>query len=372
MIRPSICLVIGSLAEAGGAERTVVTFASEWSDRWDVVILTLDDGLSGSFYPIDPRVTLQHLGVARSSSGTIDALRNALRAAGVLRRAIQSIKPAVCISFLDTTNVLTLFSTAALRVPVIVSELTMPGIHPLPKIWSLLRRILYRRAAAVVVQTERAAAYFRRLSNVSVIPNGVPPVTFAASASPIAFEALTLLAVGRLATVKRFDLLIRVFERLSRDLADWRLIILGDGPERERLEQLVVGLGLQSRVELRGRVANPQDYYAGADLFVLTSSYEGFPTALCEAMASALPVVAFDCPAGPAELIRDQVDGLLIENGSEEQLESALRALMTDGSRREAFAARSAEIVTRFNREMQNAAWKNLVQRAAGDGRKFN
>jgi len=121
-----------------------------------------------------------------------------------------------------------------------------------------------------------------------------------------------VLAVGRFTKVKGFDLLIKAFAGIAIAYADWDLVILGEGPERSDLEAQVEALGLGHRVKLPGRAGNMPDWYARADLFVMSSHFEGFPLVLVEAMAHGCPAVSFDCDTGPRDIIRDEMDGRLV------------------------------------------------------------
>src|SRR5262249_50312577 len=160
--------------------------------------------------------------------------------------------------------------------------------------WRFLRNWIYPLANRIVVQTERTALAFpsRIRQKAIVIPNPVHP--------PSAVDAQrestrSVIAIGRLTKEKGFDLLIRAFARLSTRHPEWRLTILGDGPLRMEIEHLLDELGLKEAVKLPGEVKNIDDYVTQAEIFVLSSRYEGFPNALCEAMAGGLAVVSADC-----------------------------------------------------------------------------
>jgi GalNAc-alpha-(1->4)-GalNAc-alpha-(1->3)-diNAcBac-PP-undecaprenol alpha-1,4-N-acetyl-D-galactosaminyltransferase len=158
-------------------------------------------------------------------------------------------------------------------------------------------------------------------------------------------------------------LLIAAFANVAPAFPDWRLVIAGDGVERPALEALVADLGLSDRVSLPG-VVDATAHLADADLFVLSSRYEGFPNVLMEAMAAGLPVIAFDCQSGPSEVIRDGVDGLLVPPGDATALAVRMGQLMDDPDTRQRLGAAAPDVVHRFGIERVMGMWEDLVDAA--------
>jgi GalNAc-alpha-(1->4)-GalNAc-alpha-(1->3)-diNAcBac-PP-undecaprenol alpha-1,4-N-acetyl-D-galactosaminyltransferase len=363
-----LTMIISSLS-SGGAERVASVMANHWAKKgWPITLLTFDDGET-PFYPLDSRISHRSLALARVSSNPLEAARNNLRRIRRLRSAIRQSRPDCVLSFMDQMNVLTLLAAEGLRVPVIVIEQNYPPEHKLSRTWNRLRDWTYPRAFRVVGVTARVLSHFspRIQSRSAVIHNPVlrPPAIPAGPAEKL-LDRPALLSIGRLHEQKGHDLLLRAFARLKDRHANWSLTILGEGPRRQELETLSHRLGISERVKLPGRTPDPDQFLRQADLFVMASRFEGFPMALGEAMARGLPVIATDCPSGPAEMIRDGVDGVLVPNGDVEALAAAMNRLMSDEPLRLQLSRRAPEAAERFGLEGIMRTWEELLARSTG------
>jgi GalNAc-alpha-(1->4)-GalNAc-alpha-(1->3)-diNAcBac-PP-undecaprenol alpha-1,4-N-acetyl-D-galactosaminyltransferase len=362
-----ITLVIPSL-ERGGAERVMSILANSWAEQGrDVTLLTLNRG-GVPAYPLDPSVKLRNLGLpGEAASHFVSAVWRQVGRIRAIRRAIRESPPDLIISFLERTNILTLAATRWLDVPVIVSERADPALYDIGRMWQILRRLAYRFADALVCQTSSALDWFQKRIEVRgwVIPN---PVVLPSESAGLDHGwdkdggGLTIVAMGRLISQKGFDLLLDAFSQIAGRYADWALVILGDGPDRNQLLAQVDTLKLAERVHFAGAVSNPFAVLRAADLFVLSSRFEGFPNSLCEAMACGVAVVSFDCPSGPAEIIRHEVDGILVPPQNAPALAAALERLMKDPEERKRLGARGPEVLTRFSREKVLVLWEQLFQ----------
>lgn len=358
-----IALLISSL-RSGGAERVASIVANYWARKGqDVQLFTLSGKEDSPFYDLDPAVRYVPLGISCLSRHPLQGLANNLRRVWHIRRVIAKARPDVLISFMDTTNVLAILATRGLGVPVVASERSNPTIQAPKTAWSLMRNRLYSRADAVVTQTERARACFPSSvrARCVVIPNPVLLPVATSDREEMMVPKPALVAVGRLSEEKGFHLLIPVFARLVVDHPDWHLVIVGEGPQREKLKTLSEQMGIRDRVLIPGPVRDPTQILRQSDIFVLSSRYEGFPNALCEAMACGLPVVSFDCPFGPREIIRDGVDGTLVPPGDVDALVSALAGLMGDEGKRRRLAERAPEVVDRFDLEKVMGMWEDRL-----------
>ena len=361
-----ITFVIPAIS-SGGAEHALVLLARRWvAAGRRVTLLTYDDGSRPPFYELGPGIEHVPLGFARDSDGLTDALRNNFRRARALRRELRRSRPDLVVSFIDQTNVLTLVAAEGLGVPLVVVEQSDPHSFPIPRAWARLRLLTYGRASRVVLLSARDAAFFpRRLRRrVAVIPNPfVPPPPASDTALDEARDGVrTLIAVGRLHRDKGFDILLRAFALLRDEHPAWSLIVLGEGEERVRLEALRDELRLDGRVSFPGRVKEPHTFLRRAMLFVLPSRVEGFPLALCEALACGLPAVCADCAGGVRDIIEGGAGGMLVPKEDATALARALGRLMADEAERRRLARRAPEVVERFSPEKTFEAWESLLR----------
>ena len=364
-----LALLIHDL-QSGGAQRVMATLANAWAAQGrEVHLLTLEGPCAVPFFPLDPRVDHGSLGLTPRSQGLLGKIRNNAARLRQLRETLKRLQPDLLLSFIDVTNILALLGTAGLGLPVIISERVDPAAYRIAAPWRALRVLSYPQAAALVIQVPGIRAFFPAFlqDRIHVIPN---PVVQPGTEAPAPEPGPRVLAVGRLSPYKGFDLLLEAFARVRSRHPAWRLDILGEGPERAALEAKAAHLGLASQVRLLGNRPDVTAQLRAAEFFVLSSRAEGFPNVLCEAMATGTPVVSFDCPTGPAEIIRPGLDGLLVPNGDVPALADAMDRLMTDPALRAALAARAPEVLDRFGEAAILAQWDACFRAAlSGQGR---
>jgi glycosyltransferase involved in cell wall biosynthesis len=359
-----ITLVVSQLGP-GGAERVLSTMANHWSDTGVAVTVITIGSLETDFYALRPSISRRLLDLEGVSTTVVRTGCMTFRRLRALRRELIASKGNSIISFGDVTNVLTILATRGLGVPVLVSERIDPFHHDIGRLRNCFRRLVYRFADAVVVQTEQIAASMdsivpRRL--LRVIPNFARRLVSSSTAPRGATRSRNLLvSMGSLTPRKQFDKLLRVFAKVAERQPDWHLLILGEGPEREALGALAKQLGIVSKVSLPGLHGEPEQVLQQADLFALTSRYEGLPNVLLEAMACGLPVVSFDCPGGPRDIVRHEIDGLLVPDQDLEALAQAMDRLMSDPKERRAMGRRAREVTGRFSIGRVMAMWDGLI-----------
>ena len=355
-----VLLAVSSLA-AGGAERMASELANRWAESgWSTALLTLS-GTGSDHYALDPRVARIGLDLLWESHSAWQAVASNLTRNRMIRRAVTTFAPDVVVSFVEQTNVRMLAALLRSGIPVIVCERVDPRAYRVGPRWQLARRLLYPLASAVVVQTDAVAAWATRLvpeRKLRVIPNFIrvlpePP--------PFRRRESMILAVGRLDRQKGFDLLIEAFAASRAGAQAWQVAILGEGPERIRLETMIRELGLGAKVLLPGVVAEPAEWLGRARVFVLSSRFEGFPNTLLEAMAMGCAVVATDCLSGPGEIIHHGEDGLLVPPDDVEALTSALDQLTEQPGQAEGLGRAAPNVRDRFSAERIMPQWEVLI-----------
>lgn len=358
-----LTLVISSLG-AGGAERVLSTMANWWAEQGKEITLITLSNRQLDFYSLHPKVRRVALHLTRPSRNPLDALLMNFVRFRAMRRAIRDSKPDAVISFMDVTNVMVLIATRGLGVPVVVSERIDPRRYVIGWFWNTMRRLVYRWADALVIQTEALrewGATHLASARVRVIPN--PLDTDKLSALPErAPGSRQIYAMGRLTHQKGFDLLLRAFARVAPDADGWTLTILGEGELRVELQSLTGTLGIADRVDFPGKVSDPEQKLAQGEIFVLSSRYEGFPNALVEAMSCGLAVISTDCPTGPAEILTHGEDGLLTAPDDISALAGALQELMSDPGRRRSLGEKAMEVRERFAVRRVMNLWDELLK----------
>jgi glycosyltransferase involved in cell wall biosynthesis len=369
-----IACLIHSL-NGGGAERVMAGLASRLSERSHrVTLLTLDDARADK-HGVAPAVQRVPLDVMGESRHPLQAVWNNWHRRNRLRTAIGDLAPDVVLSFCDRTNVLALLAIGSLGIPVVVAERSDPRFQPIGRGWDWLRRHHYRRAARLVALTPASAAAMQgwHAAPVTVIPSAIElpppsPQTDTSSDAPSFGDGRKhLLAVGRLAREKGFDRLLDSFANLAPHHPAWDLWIAGEGPERDALLRQRQRRGLEGRVELLGWQSEIAPWYRRADLFVLPSRYEGFPSALLEAMAGGLACVAIDCPSGPRAILVPDRDGLLVPPQPASALHEPLDRLMRDAQLRQQFGEAGRRRAADFGWPAMVDAYENLLREVVAE-----
>lgn len=329
--KPVLFFIIPSL-RGGGAERVIISLANYFNkNSFQSVLISLNDDAPA--YEIDNDVKVFYL-VNRQKSWLVYRLYHIVATFYRLIKLLRTEKPVCALSFITSANIWTGITCWLTRVPYIVSERTSPdrSVISFNYLHKTLALNLYKRAAAVVVSAKGVQDCllndkdFKTLNNIERVANAV--TIFKSPSGQKVHHRKFILGVGRLAYVKGFDILIEAYAKSG--INDIDLIIIGDGQERANLVCQIFNLGLRERVLLPGSRTNLEDYYSQAEMFVLPSRNEGYPNALVEAMSFGCPSIAVDCNFGPAEIITNGQNGILVNRASISSLADAMQRLAGD------------------------------------------
>jgi GalNAc-alpha-(1->4)-GalNAc-alpha-(1->3)-diNAcBac-PP-undecaprenol alpha-1,4-N-acetyl-D-galactosaminyltransferase len=346
-----IALILPSL-HAGGMEKVMVSLANflELKNNTKVYLVVLIK--SEKFYPVNSKVTLIEpiFPISPTFKGKIGILK-------YLRSTLKEIKPNSILSFGSMYNSFVMLANIGLRNRIFLSDRSNPYRNSFKSFFNrreyindglmhyLLKMILYRYATGIIVQTEFAKKVEEEQlshNNIIVIPN---PIRLKVNKN-IQKERI-ILNVGRFIKSKHQQELIKIFTKVR--IEGWKLIFLGEGPEIENSKNLVSELKMSDFIKFKGNVNNIEDYYYKSEIFAFMSTSEGFPNALAEALMTPLASIAFDCVAGPSDLIENGHTGVLIPLNDFELYSKELKELMMNEQIREDYRNNSKEFMKKYN-----------------------
>jgi glycosyltransferase involved in cell wall biosynthesis len=381
--RPTVHILLMHAFGVGGTIRTVLNLAGRLARSYDVELISVVRLRDAPFIPLPPGVRLTSLhdrrpGVPRSRlrrrletrpSVLVHEEGHAFEFCTLwsdvqLVRRLRSLRGGVLLSTRPAFNVIA--ADFAPRGVITVGQEHMNFHAHKPGLAAELRRA-YPRLDALAVLTHGDREDYGRLlaggrTRVARIPNALPELDGDRSS----LENPLVLAAGRLTWQKGFDLLIPAFAPVARAEPDWTLRIFGEGGREARLRKRILRSGLHDHVLLMGPTAFMGRELAKASIFALSSRFEGFGMVILEAMSKGVPVVSFDCPRGPAEIIRDGENGILVPNGDVEAFGDALLALVRDPARRRRMGAAALETAREYDMEIIGRRWEELIDGLLG------
>lgn len=348
-----IVFTIKSINLAGGSERTTITVAEALVERGhDVSIVSFKGRGVEPFFNIDSRIKRYYLAPKRERW---PVLFRECRRIILLRKLYARLQPDVIVAIGATRAFVNI--PAAKGFPLVVNEYFSVN-HRSQLTSALSRRLTAKYADAVITLSDYDAEVYRhkfgaeKAVAISNPPNLLNP-------APSLLQNKVVLALGRITKVKGFDLLIDAWRQVEH--TDWELHIVGDGKMKKQLMKMVEKQNIKG-VRFFFATSNVAPVYREASIFVLSSRSEGFGNVLLEAMSVGLPVVSFDCGAGPRDVIIPDINGIFVPPGDTASMAKELDSLMSDPRRLLKMGNAARESVRRFDIESVISQWENLLK----------
>lgn len=314
-----ITFVIGGMSR-GGAERVISILANHYAKsgwRADIVMF-----LANSVgYELDDRIQL--IDMTRKTKSKIVGAPYWVMS---FRKYVKESNPDIIVSFVARINVVVLLATLGMNKKIIISERNDPSMDGRSKFLDIATKVLYKKAGKIIFQTKRAANHFTGIiqKNSVIIPN---PISVKCSVQEN--KNHKIVSVGRLAKQKNHMMLIDAFAKIIKTYPEYQLWIYGEGSSRNELETKISEYHIEDKVFLPGNIPNIHQEISDAEMFVLSSNYEGLSNALLEAMMMGIPCISTTC-AGSDEYIKDGYNGLLVPIGDSEKMKIAIERLIED------------------------------------------
>ena len=348
-----ILFLEGDMSRKGGTERMTAVLANALCESNNVWVLSLQQREKSVFFKLDRRVQYEHLD---PRGGRLDLLKQIAE----VRQFIHKNHIDVVINVDIGTSIYGIPAAWGTKAKVITWE---PGNYYNnwgSRWFPYFRRFAAKHSAALVVLTEKDKQNYeanpRSKKPIYVIPNPIDRHDYHYDSA-----SKTILSAGLLLPIKGFDQAIQAAAKVLSKHPDWKWIICGEGPEREKLESLICDAHLENQLLLPGTVTDMEKQYQKAALYVMTSQMEGLPMVLLEAKSWGLPIVSYDIMTGPSDIVRDGVNGYLVEPNNVDALTKRLTELMDDSTLREEFSAQSQLDMERFDIAHIVKQWESVL-----------
>lgn len=362
MKKKKIAFYIGSLAK-GGAERVIVNLAEYFHEQgYEVFVVTKLK--EKDEYALNPQIHRIIADITKEEE-TDSRICNFFARVRKLRNIWKENDPDLIVSFIRKNNVMALLSSRFLSIPVVVSVRSAPERELQGRMMKKISLFLFHFADGIVLQTTQAKSFFSKsLQKKSIIlPNPVNPAFI--NRMQISDRKKEIVTVGRIDQNKNQRMLVEAFLKIAEKYPEWSLHIYGKGEKEETaLKKMVGDSHLDKQIVFEGQVSDVASGIKDASIYVLPSKCEGMPNALMEAMVLGIAPIATDCPCGgPADLIINGENGILIPVDDGEELRKALIKLMDDEEYCKKIGKAASNIVKKIHPDIVNKQWENYLDR---------
>lgn len=349
-----ICILEGDMSRTGGTERMAAWLANALCPAHQVHILSLRLSGSGVFYPLLPEVV--H-GVVPDFPGKPGIGKQIRWIRGYLKE--NQIQRVINVDM--GMGFYGILAARGIPAKVITWEHGNYYNNWGSRLFPHLRRYAAKKSDAVVLLTEKDKqnydAHIKGHAPITVIGN---PAT--RHNQPYNSTSRTILSVGHLLKNKGYHRVVEIGKKILPSHPDWKWVICGEGPERDRLETAIREAGLEEQILLPGLTRDMDAQYQAAAIQVLTSDMEGLPMTLLEGKGWGLPLIAFDIMTGPSDIIQDGINGYLIPPFNLDAMADRLSALMDDAALRQQLSADSVVGMERFSEKQLLTEWEALLK----------
>jgi GalNAc-alpha-(1->4)-GalNAc-alpha-(1->3)-diNAcBac-PP-undecaprenol alpha-1,4-N-acetyl-D-galactosaminyltransferase len=329
-------------------ERVMAELANQFVQKENLELHLVLYGIDQEqFYELDQRVIIH-----KPSFKFNNRLRliSTLKTLLFLRSEISKIRPKAVLSFGEMWNNFVLLALLFKPFPIYVSDRSQPD-KPLGLLHEKLRKFLYPMAKGLIAQTSRAQQHYQKIlrhNNITVIGNPIRAIEH--TSNDIPNKENIVLMVGRLIRSKNQVRLVRIFAEVAKE--DWKLVLVGYDHLKQnytqKVKETIAELGMGHQVILAGKQTDVEAFYLKSKIFAFTSSSEGFPNVVGEAMSAGLPIISYDCSAGPSDLIKHGQNGFLIPQFEDSYFKECLQELMQNDALANQMGKASKELIREF------------------------
>lgn len=353
-----LCFIAADITFKGGIEKVTCNLANELIKEYEVTIISYFKSNDNINFYLDKEVKVKYITTEKydGSPGSIKRLFKFMKIFFRVNFYLKKQKSDYIIAQ-GMPVALMLFPLNFMKNKVIACEHVHYDYYN--EIIKWIRNKLYKYYYKVVVLTSKDKEKFEKnLDNVEYIPNYISKI----SEKKSLLNNKVIISVGRLEEQKGYDILIEICSKLLPDYPEWKLKIFGEGNLRKKLEEQIRKNNMGNQILLMGTTNEIEKEYLKSDIYVMSSRFEGMPMVLLEASSYGLPLISFDCPNGPSDIIEDSVNGYLVRNFDKEEMLRKTEKLINDENLRIKISQNTKSKILNFEKKNILEKWRDLFE----------